>query len=93
CSCGENSKSCSYNVLGEKECNCSTAYAQNRGYCEECNCGPYGSCSFEYDRKRCKCKSFAFEKNGVCVVMESTTLEGSTSTRTTVLPTTGQCKV
>ncbi|GBM69941.1 Protocadherin Fat 1, partial [Araneus ventricosus] len=93
CSCGENSKFCRYNVLGEKECSCSSAYAQNRGYCEECNCGPYGSCSFEYDRKRCHCKSFAVEKNGVCVVMESTTLEGSTSTRTTVLTSTTQCKV
>ncbi|GBM89793.1 Fat-like cadherin-related tumor suppressor [Araneus ventricosus] len=59
CFCGENSKSCRYNVLGEKECNCSYAYAQNRGYCE---------------------------------VMESTTLECSTSTRTTVLPSTTQYK-
>ncbi|GBM69935.1 hypothetical protein AVEN_13799-1 [Araneus ventricosus] len=92
CSCGENSKSCRYNLLGEKECNCSSAYAQNRGYCEDCNCGPYGSCSFEYDRKRCNCKSFAVEMNGVCVVMESTTLEGSTSAMTTALPLTTQCK-
>ncbi|GBN00688.1 hypothetical protein AVEN_104760-1, partial [Araneus ventricosus] len=92
CSCGENSKSCHYNVLGEKECNCYSAYAQNRGYCEDCNCGPYGSCSFEYNRKRCNCESFAINMNGVCVVMESTTLEGSTSTMTTALPLTTQYK-
>ncbi|GBN80795.1 hypothetical protein AVEN_221801-1 [Araneus ventricosus] len=93
CSCGENSKSCRYNVLGEKECNCSSAYAQNRGNCEDCNCGPYGSCSFEYDRKRCNCESFAVKMNEVCVVLKSTPPEGSTSTRTTALPSTTQRKV
>ncbi|GBM43872.1 hypothetical protein AVEN_256742-1 [Araneus ventricosus] len=56
----------------------------------ECNCGPYGSCSFQYGQKTCNCRPFAFEKNGICIIMESTTSEDTTAVRTTMLPSTTQ---
>ncbi|XP_055944191.1 neurogenic locus notch homolog protein 1-like [Argiope bruennichi] len=92
CTCGHTTKTCRYNVLGEKECTCYPGYAVNQGYCEECNCGPYGSCSFEYGRKRCNCKSSTVEKHGLCVVVESTTTEKVTTRMPTTLPpTTRSC--
>ncbi|CAL1282876.1 unnamed protein product [Larinioides sclopetarius] len=54
----------------------------------ECNCGPYGSCSFIDDEKRCDCKSFAVERNGVCIVLENTSPEFTTAVTTTVLSST-----
>ncbi|GBM43868.1 hypothetical protein AVEN_256739-1 [Araneus ventricosus] len=56
----------------------------------ECNCGPYGSCSFHDGQKTCNCRPSAFEKNGICIIMESTTSESTTALRTTMLPSTTQ---
>ncbi|KAF8777628.1 Delta and Notch-like epidermal growth [Argiope bruennichi] len=70
CYCGENSNSCYFDWKGNKICNCSHGYAENHEHCDECNCGPYGSCSFQYGRKHCDCISGKFEKNGMCVDCE-----------------------
>ncbi|GBO05065.1 hypothetical protein AVEN_22341-1, partial [Araneus ventricosus] len=90
CNCGEYSKSCRYNWKGDQICDCFPGYAEKYGSCEECNCGPYGSCSFQYGQKTCNCRPFAFEKNGICIIMESTTSEDTTAVRTTILPSTTQ---
>ncbi|GBN13207.1 hypothetical protein AVEN_64551-1, partial [Araneus ventricosus] len=57
---------------------------------KECNCGPYGSCSFQYGQKTCNCRPFALEKNGICIIMKSTTSESTTALRTTMLLSTTQ---
>ncbi|GBN76282.1 hypothetical protein AVEN_134310-1 [Araneus ventricosus] len=90
CNCGEYSKSCRYNWKGDQICDCFPGYAQKYGSCEECNCGPYGSCSFQYGQKTCNCRPFAFEKNEICIIMESTTSDSTTAVRTTILPSTTQ---
>ncbi|XP_055944669.1 neurogenic locus Notch protein-like isoform X2 [Argiope bruennichi] len=89
CYCGPNSKSCSLDWAANKNCSCYSGYSQVNGYCAECNCGPYGTCSFEFGQKKCICKPSAIEKNGLCVVIESTTSDGSTYSllpRSTFLP-------
>ncbi|GBN06202.1 hypothetical protein AVEN_71653-1 [Araneus ventricosus] len=89
CDCGIGG-SCQLDSSGEKICNCFSGYARYKGHCYECDCGPYGTCILETGIKRCTCDVNYAEKNGKCEFMESTTLEGSTSTLTTVLPSTTQ---
>ncbi|GBM79873.1 hypothetical protein AVEN_220429-2 [Araneus ventricosus] len=57
---------------------------------QKCNCGPYGSCSFEYGQKKCHCLSFAIEKNGVCVVIDTTSSEDTTVVTSTIPTSTTQ---
>ncbi|CAL1288202.1 unnamed protein product [Larinioides sclopetarius] len=78
CHCGSSSYSCYLDSKGYKICDCFFGYSQLGELCAECNCGPYGTCGFEYGQKKCHCRSFAVEMNGVCVEVETTSLEVST---------------
>ncbi|GBM82323.1 hypothetical protein AVEN_128752-2 [Araneus ventricosus] len=78
CYCGPETKTCYLDSSGNKNCSCFSGYVPINGYCAECNCGPYGTCSFEYGLKKCNCRSFATETNGVCVEMLSSSSKGTT---------------
>ncbi|GFR29049.1 hypothetical protein TNCT_23431, partial [Trichonephila clavata] len=48
-------------------CKCPTPYSGITCEKVECNCGPYGLCTFESGKKTCTCSPYTVEINGTCV--------------------------
>ncbi|GBO37396.1 hypothetical protein AVEN_8121-1, partial [Araneus ventricosus] len=65
CDCGIGG-SCQLDSSGDKICNCFSGYARYKGYCYDCDCGPYGTCILDTGIKRCICDFNYAEKNGKC---------------------------